>query len=113
MLSIHRDDELVSRDIRPGIYPTIPLGAMLPAGSERIIAAGRCLAGDQEANAAYRIQASCMAMGQAAGAAAALAAREDADFEDVPIAEIRAALRQHGAIVPPDLIAAEAKTTPS
>jgi len=86
-----------------GVYPTIPLGAMLPVGSERIIVAGRCVAGDQEANAAYRIQASCMGMGQAAGAAAVLVARADADFENIPIVEIRSALRKHGAIVPPDL----------
>ena len=103
MLGIHRNNQIVSRNIKQGIYPTIPLGAMLPADSERIIVAGRCIAGDQEANSAYRIQASCMAMGQAAGAAAALALRLNTDFEAVPIEDLRTTLRQHRAIVPPDL----------
>ena len=103
MLGIHKDNELISRDVKPGIYPTIPLGAMLPVNSENIIVAGRCISGDQEAIAACRIQASCMAMGQAAGAAAALAAKEDIDIESLNIKQLRTQLRQHQAIVPPDL----------
>ncbi len=41
-----------------------------------------------------------MAMGQASGALAALAARHDLDLADVPVRAVRALLRQHGAIVP-------------
>ena len=59
---------------RGGTFPTITRGAMLPSGSASLLAAGRCIAGDREANSAYRVQASCMATGQAAGAMAALSA---------------------------------------
>lgn len=93
-------------DIRPlseGTIPTIPRGAMLPAGSEFLLVAGRSVAGDQEANSAYRVQASCMAMGQAAGAMAALSAERGIDAEDLPISDIQQALREWGAIIPGDL----------
>ncbi len=90
-------------DTRPlveGIVPTIPLGALLPRDSRRLIVAGRCASGDQQANSAFRVQASAMAMGQAAGAAATLAATTGRDLRDVPIEEIHALLIRHGAIVP-------------
>jgi hypothetical protein len=41
-----------------------------------------------------------MAMGQAAGAAAALAARHNTTPAAVPLKELKAALTKHGAIVP-------------
>jgi hypothetical protein len=62
--------------------------------------AGRSVSSDRLANSALRVQASCMAMGQAAGAAAALAARMKTTPCDLPIGEIRAILQQNGAIVP-------------
>lgn len=102
-VDIHRTDWLDFREIPAGVYPTIPLGAMLPAASHRLIAAGRCVSGDQESNSAYRVQASCMAMGQAAGAAAALAAERGVDFEELPMAELYDLLRRHDAIVPGDI----------
>lgn len=61
--------------LSPGVVPTIPYRALIPKGSHRLLAAGRCISGDTDANSAYRVQAPCMATGQAAGAAAALAVR--------------------------------------
>jgi hypothetical protein len=93
-------------DIRPlveGTFPTIPRGAMLPRGSAWLIAAGRCVAGDQEANSAYRVQASCMAMGQAAGAMAALSSASATEPEHLAMHDIYQLLRHHGAIIPGDL----------
>ncbi len=90
-----------TRPLREGVVPSIPLGALLPKNSRRILVAGRCACGDQEANSAFRVQASAMAMGQAAGAAAALAATSDRDVRDVTITEIHALLARHGAVVPP------------
>ncbi|HET6428574.1 MAG TPA: FAD-dependent oxidoreductase, partial [Phycisphaerae bacterium] len=83
--------------------PTIPRGAMLPAGSRFLLVAGRCISGDKEAHSAYRVEAPCMATGQAAGAMAALSAQTGADPEDLPIPDVHAMLRQHGAIVPGDV----------
>ncbi|MFA6959692.1 MAG: FAD-dependent oxidoreductase [Opitutaceae bacterium] len=89
-----------TRYLEEGIFPTIPLGALLPKGSRRLIVAGRCASGDQEANSAFRVQASCMAMGQVAGAAASLSAARDLDIRELPINDIRQLLTKHGAIVP-------------
>jgi hypothetical protein len=96
----HRADFIRGHSIGPGVFPTIPLGALLPCGGTGIIVAGRCASGDADANSAYRVEASCMAMGQAAGAAAALAANRGGDFTAVPLPELRELLRRHGAIVP-------------
>jgi len=79
---------------------TLPYGALVPRGSDHLLVAGRCIAGDQMANSAYRVQATCMATGQAAGAAAALAAAEGTSVREVPHGRLTERLRQHGAIVP-------------
>jgi len=101
-IDIHRADGH-GIDIRPlseGTVPTIPRGAMLPAGAENLIVAGRCICGDQTAASAYRVQATAMATGQAAGALAALAARQNREVGDVSIGSLRALLAEHNAIVP-------------
>ncbi|HUS48316.1 MAG TPA: FAD-dependent oxidoreductase [Phycisphaerae bacterium] len=90
-------------DFRPladGVVATIPRGAMLPADSRFLIAAGRHIAGDRLAHSAYRTQATCMATGQAAGAMAALSAQSGIDPEELDIERVRALLCEHGAIVP-------------
>jgi hypothetical protein len=88
------------RPLEQGVVPTIPRGALLPAESANLLVAGRCLSSDRLANSALRVQASCMAMGQAAGAMAALAADSDVEVEALPMTAVRALLRDHGAIVP-------------
>ena len=99
-VDVHTAEGLVFRPLKEGVVPTIPFGALLPVTGRNIIVAGRCIAGDKEANSAYRVQSSCMAMGQAAGAAAALAVQRGVDVADVPLPDLRALLRAHGAIVP-------------
>ncbi len=88
------------RRLGKNVLPTIPRGALLPAGSRFLLVAGRCAASDREANSALRVECPCMAMGQAAGALAALSARTGLDPEAVPLADVHALLRQHGAVVP-------------
>jgi hypothetical protein len=83
------------------VVATIPYGALVPVGSDHLLVAGRSIAGDQAANSAYRVQATCMATGQAAGAAAALAARDRRSVRAVDHGELRATLAAHGAILPP------------
>ncbi|GAA5196479.1 FAD-dependent oxidoreductase [Microbacterium jejuense] len=101
-IDIHRPDGngIAKTYLEEGRVATIPLSAMIPAGNRHLIVAGRCIAGDQEANSAYRVQATAMATGQAAGAAAALSAAGGIPIDGVPLVELRALLREHGAIVP-------------
>lgn len=97
----HESDNTIDiRPLNPGVVPTIPYGALIPRGSDHVLAAGRCISGDREAHSAYRVQASCMATGQAAGAAAAIAAQQNVSVRNVDIGEIRETLKKFNAIVP-------------
>jgi len=101
-IDIHRSDG-IGIDVRPleeGVFPTIPLGALLPRDSRNLLVAGRSACGDQEAQSAYRVQASAMAMGQAAGAVAALAVQSGRELREVPMTSLRDLLQRHGAVVP-------------
>jgi hypothetical protein len=86
--------------LKPGTAPTIPLRALIPKDARNIIVAGRCVSSDRLANSGLRVQAPCMAMGQAAGGTATLAAQHGTTPLSVPLAEIHKLLREHGAIVP-------------
>ncbi len=99
-IDLHFAGGVRPKPLHEGVVPTIPLGALIPKGSRNLMVAGRCLSSDQLANSALRVQASCMAMGQAAGATAALAAKSSATPKQVPLSSIRRELVQHGAIVP-------------
>jgi hypothetical protein len=99
-IDVHTEDGVEHEFVAPGRVPTVPLGALVPRGSERLLVAGRCVSSDRLANSALRVEASCMAMGQAAGAAAALGAQQRIPSRDVPVEDIRALLVEHGAIVP-------------
>lgn len=100
-IDLHLEDGLDFRPLPDGVVPTLPRGAMLPRASRHMLAPGRHMASDRLANSALRVQASCMAAGQAAGAMAALSARSGASPEELPMADIRQLLEAHGAIVPP------------
>jgi len=50
----------------------IPYRCLLPRGVEGLLVAGRCFSASHDAHASARSMATCMAMGQAAGTAAAL-----------------------------------------
>jgi hypothetical protein len=102
-VDVHKPEGLDYRPLPRGVYPTIPFSAMLPVRGRNILAAGRCICGDRLAFSAYRVQASSMAIGQAAGAAGALATQAGSDVADVPIEDIRQLLAEHDAIVPPAL----------
>jgi hypothetical protein len=53
----------------------IPLRALLAADCDGLLLAGRCISGDFLAHSSYRVTGNAVAMGEAAGACAALAAR--------------------------------------
>jgi hypothetical protein len=99
-VDLHDEHGVRPEPLKPGIVPTIPLGALIPEQSRNLMVAGRCLSSDRLANSALRVQAPCMAMGQAAGVSATLAARQSTTPAKVSLAEIRATLVEHGAIVP-------------
>ena len=74
----------------------IPYGAFLPKGIDGLLTAGRCISGTHRAHASYRVMTPCMAMGEAVGVAAALAAARGVVPRAVPADDIRATLLRRG-----------------
>jgi glycine/D-amino acid oxidase-like deaminating enzyme len=96
------EDHHIGSDTRWAYIPdagsyTIPFRALLPRGLEGIVVAGRCLSATHDAHASARSIGTCMAMGQAAGTAAALAARAGTTPRQVPIATLLDLLDRQGA----------------
>ncbi len=100
LIDIHGPNGGTTELLKRGIFPTIPFGALIPRGSRRLLVAGRCVSSDRLANSALRVQPSCMAMGQVAGAAAAMAIQHGKASRDLELAGLRAVLKKHAAIVP-------------
>jgi hypothetical protein len=99
-VDLHSKSGVKPKPLAKGTVPTIPLSALVPKGSTNLMVAGRCVSSDRLANSGLRVQASCMAMGQAAGVAAALAAAKNTTPFKVPLKEIHEVLRKHNAIIP-------------
>lgn len=100
-VDLHKLDGFGLQNIymKEGIVPTVPRGSLIPKGTRDHLVAGRCVASNQLVNSAVRVEAACMAMGQAAGAIAALAVQHRTSPEDEPMENIRNLLIAHDAIV--------------
>jgi len=98
-IDLHDAHGVKPKKLTPGTYPTIPRSALIPKGSKNMMVAGRCLSSDRLANSAARVQASCMAMGQATGVIAALAAKQNTTPSQVALSDIHSALAKHDAVV--------------
>ncbi len=75
----------------------VPYRALIAQNFPNLIVAGRCLSADRKAFASMRVQASCMGTGQAAGVAAAMAAKCSCDVQNVDVEALVARLKQIGA----------------
>ena len=80
-------------------YYTIPYRSMLPVNCDNLLVAGRCICGSSEAAASYRVMPACIALGQAAGTAAAIAVRDGLEPENVPVDELKRTLIAQGAVI--------------
>ena len=92
--------ETVWRPLPAGDWYGIAYGCLLPRGLRNVIAAGRCLSATHVAQASARISAACLAMGEAAGTAAAMALQQHNDVH-VPVAALQARLCAQGVILDP------------
>ncbi len=100
-IDLHRQGQSIFQVfLEEGVVASIPLRALVPKGSKNLLVAGRCVSSDRLANSALRVQASCMGMGQAAGAAAALASIRGSSPLDISIGDVQALIRDHGGIIP-------------
>lgn len=77
----------------------IPYRSMISDEFDNIIAAGRCISADRAAFASIRVQATAMALGQAAGTAATLCVKDGTPVNKVNVKELVALLKDQGAEV--------------
>jgi hypothetical protein len=77
----------------------IPLRSLVPADGVNVVVAGRCFSATHDAHASIRSMAQCMAMGQAAGSVAAMAATSDGLVREVRFDQVRERLAKDGAVL--------------
>lgn len=85
------DKGITAEGVRARPYD-IPYRALVARDVDGLLMAGRCISGDFLAHSSYRVTGNAVAMGEAAGVAAAIAARTKRRPQDVPWPEIRACI---------------------
>ncbi len=82
-----------------GEYYTIPYRALIPKGASNILVAGRCISSDHGAQASYRIMPVVCCIGEAAGSAIALAAKNNCSTREINTSELQNLLKNSGAFI--------------
>lgn len=77
----------------------IPYRSLTAKSLNNLLISGRCISATHEAMSAFRVMGASMAIGQAAGTAAALAGRKDGNVRDIHTSLLRETLIQDGALV--------------
>ncbi|WNS46199.1 FAD-dependent oxidoreductase [Paenibacillus sp. MMS20-IR301] len=85
----------------PGESHGIPYRCLTPRGLRNVLVAGRSISCDRRVLGSVRVMPVCLAMGEAAGLAAALAAAQTGgDVHTVDITQLRTRLREEGGYLP-------------
>lgn len=82
-----------------GEYYTIPYRSLIPTGVSNMLVAGRCISSDHGAQASYRIMPTVCTIGEAAGVAAALAAKNGCPVREINVNELQSILKNNGAFI--------------
>lgn len=77
----------------------IPYRIMVPERIKNLLVAGRAVSSTKVASGAIRVSVSCMEMGEAAGVAAAMAAKEGISPDEIDVQKLRKTLVDGGAII--------------
>jgi ribulose 1,5-bisphosphate synthetase/thiazole synthase len=80
-------------------YYTIPYRCLVPENCGNMLVAGRCISGSSEAAASYRVIPACVATGQAAGTAAALALKTKVSPEALDTKLLQKTLIEQGTVI--------------
>lgn len=75
----------------------IPYRCLVPQNVENLLVTGRCISATHEAMASFRIMSVCMALGEAAGIAAAIAAEQGVTPRELDVKLVQNALTAKGA----------------
>ena len=85
--------------VQDGDYYGVPYRCLVPLKVENLLVAGRCLSATSEAAGAVRVMPPVMAMGQAAGTAAALCLKTGATPRTLDTAKLVATLKAQKAFL--------------
>jgi len=77
----------------------LPYRCLLPKGVENLLVAGRCISSEQQPYESYRAMVPIMAIGQAAGVAAALCVKYDCSPASLNVAALQQQLTRDGAVI--------------
>ena len=77
-----------------GKYYGVPYKSLVPVKIDGLLVAGRCLSADSTAAGAVRVMPPCMAMGQAAGTAAALSVKTQCEVRNIDIDKLILILKE-------------------
>ncbi|MEM7811321.1 MAG: FAD-dependent oxidoreductase [Planctomycetota bacterium] len=100
------EDETVWEYVPAGDVYEVPYRTLVPRGSDTVWVTGRCFSATHDAHASCRSMGQTMAMGEAAGTAAALSLAEDAGARSLDVTRLRESLADRGAVLErPDLAA--------
>jgi threonine dehydrogenase-like Zn-dependent dehydrogenase len=77
----------------------IPFRSLIMENYDNLIVAGRCISADRKAFASLRVMAPAMAVGQAAGTAAALSYTGKTSLQCLDITDLKKLLREHHALI--------------
>lgn len=77
----------------------IPYRVMLPEKVKNLLVAGRCFSGTRIASGAVRPTVQCMALGEAAGTAAAMAVKANCAPDEIDVQALREKLVDYGAVI--------------
>lgn len=99
-LDVHEaSGKIVHKHVADGESYGVPYGCLLPKGLDGILVAGRAVSSERFANGSVRVQAHIMAIGQAAGSAAAMSVERRCTPRELPVANLREQLKRQGAVV--------------
>jgi hypothetical protein len=90
----------ITRKLEPGTSLGIPYRCLTPRGLRNVLVAGRCISTDRQVNGTVRVMACCLNTGEAAGTAAAMAAKGSGDVHSVCVNSLRETLKAYGAYLP-------------
>lgn len=99
-IGIEKQIHATAIHLKKGESHGIPYRCLTPKGLKNVLVAGRCISTDRAVQGSTRVMPVCLAMGEAAGMAAAMAAASDGDVRAVETARLRKALKEHNAYLP-------------
>lgn len=98
-IDIHQPQDSKQSATFVGKPYNIPYRTLIPLNSQNLIVAGGSISATKEAFASIRVQAQCMALGQAAGTAAAICTQQNISAASIDVRQLREILKDQEAII--------------